>query len=85
MIGYARVREWRVAMDSKPYANTVAEQLKTFDSEFAKYQLAYRNAPLRKKMKLSPRSPLSKVNRNPPPSRMQLLRLLLESVTMSLP
>jgi hypothetical protein len=35
-------------LDSKPYVNTVAEQLKTFDSEFAKYQLAYGDAPLKK-------------------------------------
>jgi hypothetical protein len=48
MISYARIREWCVAMDSKPYVNTIAEQLETFDSEFAKYQLAYGNAPLKK-------------------------------------
>jgi hypothetical protein len=27
MVGYVRIRDWRVAMDTKPYVNTVAEQL----------------------------------------------------------
>jgi hypothetical protein len=48
MIAYIRIRDWRVAMDTKPYVNTVAEQLEVFDSEFAKYQLANRDKPLKK-------------------------------------
>jgi hypothetical protein len=48
MIGYVRIKEWRVAMDGKTYVNNVAEQLEVFDSEFAKYQLANRDKPLKK-------------------------------------
>jgi hypothetical protein len=47
MIGYARIREWRAAIDSKSYVDTVVGQLETFDSKFAKYQLAFGDAPLK--------------------------------------
>jgi hypothetical protein len=47
MIGYACIREWRAAIGNKSYVETVVGQLETFDSEFAKYQLAFGDAPLK--------------------------------------
>jgi hypothetical protein len=47
MIDYGRIREWRADMVNKPYVNDVAEQLGSFDSEFAKYRLAFGDAPLK--------------------------------------
>jgi hypothetical protein len=67
MIGYICIREWRVTMDSKPYVNTVAEQLKTFDSEFAKYQLANGDAALKKEEKETvPTLPIAETHAEPP-------------------
>jgi hypothetical protein len=47
MIGYARIREWRAAISNKSYVETLVGQLETFNSEFAKYQLAIGDAPLK--------------------------------------
>jgi hypothetical protein len=47
MIGYACIREWRAAISNKSYVETLVGQLETFDSEFAKYQLAIGDAPLK--------------------------------------
>jgi hypothetical protein len=48
MIAYVRIKEWRAAMDGKPDVKNVAEQLEMFDSEFAKYQLAFRDTSIKK-------------------------------------
>jgi hypothetical protein len=67
MIAYVRIKEWHVAMDGKPYVNNVAEQLEVFDSEFAKYQLAYRDTPLKKeKEETVPTLPIVETNAEPP-------------------
>jgi hypothetical protein len=67
MIGYIRIREWRVTMDSKPYVNTVAKQLKTYDSKFAKYQLANGDAALKKeKDETVPTLPIVETHVEPP-------------------
>jgi hypothetical protein len=67
MIAYIRIKEWRAAMDGKPYVNNVAEQLEMFDSEFAKYQLAFRDTPLKKEKEESvPTLPIVNTTAEPP-------------------
>jgi hypothetical protein len=67
MIAYVRIKEWRAAMDGKPYVNNVAEQLEMFDSEFAKYQLAYRDTSLKKeKEETVPTLPIADTTAEPP-------------------
>jgi hypothetical protein len=47
MIDYVRIREWRAGVVNKPYVSDVVEELGSFDSEFAKYRVAFGDAPLK--------------------------------------
>jgi hypothetical protein len=86
MIGYARIREWHVAIDSKSYVNTVVRQLEMFDSKFATYQLAFGDAPLKMEENETVTTlPIVEGQLGPLESRVHILRLLvLESMTTSL-
>ena len=47
MVTYIQIRDWRVEMLNSRYVNAVTEQLQAFDSELVKYQIAFKDDPIK--------------------------------------